>query len=295
MNEASQILEALFTGMSAAYTKGLTAATPQWQKIATEVSSSTATNNYGWLSDLPGIKEWIGERQLATLGNHVYSITNKTWESSIRIKREHVDDDQIGQYSVIAENFGKQISLFPDELTYGLLKAGFTTPCFDGQYFFDTDHPMGGGTYSNIVGNITTDDGEGWYLIDDTQALKPIIFQNRRPFAFKNMNPNEEFTWFNNELAAGTDGRCNVGFGFWQTAVASKAPLSKASYEKALEVLSGMKKTDGTPLGIQATRLVVGPRNRAAAKSLISVSLLEGGGSNPYFEDVEVVVNPYLS
>ena len=291
----NEILEALFTGMSAAYTQGLTGATPQWQEIATEVTSSTSSNNYGWLADLPGIKEWMGERQLAELGNHTYAIQNKTWESSIKIKRENVEDDQIGMYSVIAKNFGQQVSLFPDELSFGLLKAGFITPCFDGQYFFDTDHPMAGSTYSNIVGDISTDEGEGWYLIDDRQVVKPIVFQNRRPFVFKNMNPNEEFAWFNNEMAAGTDGRCNVGFGFWQTAVASKAPLTEESYEKAREVLSGMKKADGSPLGIRPTKIIVGPRNRAAARKLIEIAMKDGGGSNPYFQDVVVVENSYLA
>ncbi|WP_261978363.1 Mu-like prophage major head subunit gpT family protein [Vibrio cholerae] len=29
-----------------------------------------------------------------------------------------------------------------------------------------------------------------------------MIYQNRRPFVFKNMNPNEEYTWFNNKLVA---------------------------------------------------------------------------------------------
>ena len=30
----------------------------------------------------------------------------------------------------------------PDELIFNLLKNGFTSPCFDGQNFFDTDHPV---------------------------------------------------------------------------------------------------------------------------------------------------------
>ncbi|MGF1708436.1 Mu-like prophage major head subunit gpT family protein [Enterovibrio baiacu] len=289
----SEILQNLFTGMSASYTQGLDSASPQWMEIATEVPSSTSANNYGWLADIPGIQEWVGERQLADIGKHGYAIENKTWETSIKVKREDVDDDQIGMYSVLAKNFGFQVALFPDELSYGLLKAGFETQCFDGQYFFDTDHPMGDDTYSNIIG-VPTSTGEPWFLIDDTQVLKPIIYQHRRPFVFKNMNPNEEFTWFNNALAAGTDGRSNVGFGFWQTAVGSKAALTESNYEKAIEALSGTKKNNGTPLGIRPTKLVVGPRNRAAAKKIINVAIKDGGGSNPYFEDVQVVVSPYL-
>ncbi|WP_176210967.1 Mu-like prophage major head subunit gpT family protein, partial [Salmonella enterica] len=165
----SEVLHALTTCLSAAYTRGLSGVTPQWQRIASEVPSSTASNTYGWLKDLPGIKEWVGDRQLATLDGYGYTLANKTWESSIRVKREHIEDDQIGQYSINAERFGSLIAQFPDKLCYALLCNGFKTKCFDGQNFFDADHPLGGGTYSNVVGTPLSDQGEPWFLIDDSQ------------------------------------------------------------------------------------------------------------------------------
>lgn len=294
----AQILTALFVSMSAAYTQGHGTAKPQWQKIATEVPSSGSASYYGWLKDLPGITEWVGARQLADIGKHGYSIENKTFESSISISRESIDDDQVGMYSVIAKNYGEQVALFPDTLSYPLLTAGFSTLCFDGQNYFDTDHPLGdagNSVYSNVVGDPSTDSGEPWFLFDDSKVLKPIVYQNRRDFVFKNMNPSEEFTWFNNKMAAGVDGRCNVGFSFPQLAVGSKAPLTKANYEAAVELLSKMKKADGSPIGIEATTLAVGPSNRAAAKGLIESMLINGGESNVYYKDVDVVVSPYIA
>lgn len=298
MATEAQVLEALQATMSAAYTRGLSAAKPQWNMIATEVPSAGAANFYGWLKDLPGIVEWTGARQLADLGKHGYSIENKTFESSISISRDNVDDDQIGQYSVIAQNYGDQVAYFPDTLAYPLLKAGFTTLCYDGQNFFDTDHPLAttpATTFSNVIGDPTTDTGEPWFLIDDTKVLKPIVFQNRRPFVFKNMNPNEEYTWFNNKYAAGVDGRCNVGFSFPQLAIGSKAALNEANYAAAKKLLMKMKKVDGTPIGTRATKLVVGPDNEAAAKKLISRMLIEGGDTNIYYNDVEIVVSPLIT
>ena len=99
---SAEILHALTTSLSAAFTKGLAGVTPQYLRIATEVPSSSASNTYGWLSDLPEIKEWIGERQLAVLSQQGYTVTNRTWESSIRVKRETIEDDQLGQFSIIA-------------------------------------------------------------------------------------------------------------------------------------------------------------------------------------------------
>ena len=290
----SQVLEALQTAMSAAYTRGLGAAKPQWQMVASEVPSSAAANNYGWMKDLPGIEEWLTDRQLADLGKHGYQITNKTWESSIKIKREDFDDNQLGIYSVLAEKYGQDVAIFPDSLAYSLLKNGFSTLCFDGQYFFDTDHPMAGGTYSNIVGT-GAETGEPWFLLDTSQVVKPIIYQNRRPFVFQNMQPNSEYTWFNNAYAAGVDGRSNVGFGFWQTAVGSKAALTVENYEAAIQKMAGTKKDNGEPHDIRHTTLVTGYGNRAAAMKILKASLTNGGDTNVYFNDAELVVSRYIT
>ncbi len=293
---SAEILHALTTSLSAAFTKGLAGVTPQYLRIATEVPSSSASNTYGWLSDLPEIKEWIGERQLAVLSQQGYTVTNRTWESSIRVKRETIEDDQLGQFSIIASGFGRKIGVFPDTLAFKLLSEGFSSLCFDGQYFFDTDHPMAGSTYSNIVGDIATDTGEPWFLIDESQVLKPILFQNRRPFKFVSLDDlDNPHTLLNNEFIYGVDGRCNVGFGFWQTAVGSRAPLTTANYEKAVVLLQGMVRDDGEPLGINPTTLVVGRKNRAAAKKIIDAMLVDGGDSNIYYKDVDIVNSPFIT
>jgi hypothetical protein len=36
---------------------------------------------------------------------------------------------------------GDGAARLPEELVWGLLKSGFTTNCWDNQFFFDTDHP----------------------------------------------------------------------------------------------------------------------------------------------------------
>ncbi|EHS93382.1 MULTISPECIES: Mu-like prophage major head subunit gpT family protein [Klebsiella] len=292
---SAEILHALSTSLSAAFTQGLAGIKPQYLRIATEVPSSAASNTYGWLSDLPEIKEWIGDRQLALLSQQGYTIPNKTWENSIRVKRENIEDDQLGQYRITAQAFGRQVSEFPDKLSFPLLVAGFTSLCFDGQNFFDTDHPMAGGTYSNIVGD-GTETGEPWFLIDESQVLKPILYQKRRPFDFHALDDlDSEHTFKNNEFLFGVDGRCNVGFGFWQTACGSRAPLTVANYEKATDVLLGMKRDSGEPLGINPTTLVVGRKNRAAAKRIIDAMLVDGGDSNIYYKDVDIVNSPFIS
>ncbi len=66
----------------------------------------------------------------------------------------------------------------PDELLFGLLKSGFTELCFDGQYYFDTDHPAPDAA-SNIVSvsNMQAGANEPWYLLDTSRAIRPPIYR----------------------------------------------------------------------------------------------------------------------
>ena len=293
----AQIIEALTVGANSAFTEGLNTTTPQWGKIATKVPSTGSSEFYGWLADLPGIAEWVGARMLKELASHGYAIPNKTFEASIKIKREDLEDDKIGKYSVLARSWGREIGLFPDKQAYGLLAAGFSTLCYDGQNFFDTDHPLDttpASTFSNVVGDPSTDTGAPWFLLDNSQILMPVIFQERRPFALEFIGATSEYAWFNNCVAQGVDGRHGYGFGFPQTAIGSKAALTEANFEAGKQLLAGMKKSNGTPLGTMATTLVVGPSNEAAARKIIQREYLDNGESNIYYNNVEIVVNRYL-
>jgi phage major head subunit gpT-like protein len=76
------------------------------------------------------------------------------YEASIEVNHADIKDDQTGQYGIQAKSIGESAKAFPDELVFEtLLPGGFTSLCYDGQYFFDTDHPIGetGSTQSNKI------------------------------------------------------------------------------------------------------------------------------------------------
>jgi phage major head subunit gpT-like protein len=131
--------------------------TPVWyQLLATTVPSSSKQNDYGWMADLPNMREWLGPRVINNLVTHSYSLLNKTWEMSFGVPREDIEDDNLGVYSEVSAAHGEAARKHPDQLFVSLLQNGHTTLCFDGQYFFDTDHPVApkdstAGTYSNYV------------------------------------------------------------------------------------------------------------------------------------------------
>jgi phage major head subunit gpT-like protein len=129
--------------------------TPVWfTQLTTSVPSSSHMNTYAWANQLPGMREWIGERQVNNFAASTYTIQNKTWEQTFGIFREDFEDDNLGLYGEHSAMMGEAARKHPDELVKGLLQNGHATLCFDGQNFYDTDHPVsmydvGQGTYSN--------------------------------------------------------------------------------------------------------------------------------------------------
>ncbi len=228
------LLKSLFTGYHTFFQKGLGMARPQYNKIATVIQSSTASNTYGWLGQWPGFREWVGDRVIKNMESHGYQILNKAFESTVGVKHTHIEDDNLGIYAPMMEEMGRATAVFPDELVFPLLKSGFHSECYDGQYFFDTDHPvnrqMDGQGEDISVSNVLIDasyTGEAWYLLDTSRALKPLIYQERKKPQFIRMTQEEdEAVFMRGEYRYGVDLRCNVGFGFWQMAYGVKAPLT---------------------------------------------------------------------
>ena len=289
-------LKALYTAFSTAFQGAFDGVEPQYTKITMTVPSSTAANEYGWMGKFPRVREWIGDRVVQNIELHDYTIKNRDFELTLGVNRNHIEDDNIGIYNPLFSEMGHAAATFPDELIWALLKAGFVTLCYDGQYYFDTDHPVldeKGDVYS--VSNFSGGAGPAWYLIDATRAIKPIVWQTRKPFKLVRKDREEDDNVFSKkEFVYGVDGRCNAGFGFWQLAHASKLTLNAANYETARAAMLGMKADYGRPLGLKPNLLVVGPSLEGAARRLLASQLVNGGETNPWAGTAEILVVPWL-
>lgn len=290
-------LRTLYTGFSAAFQGGLGSVQPQWGAVAMEVPSSTRSNEYAWLGEMPRIREWIGERVVQNIGTYGYTIRNRPWELTIGVDRDDIRDDNLGLYAPLFTNMGRVTGTFPDELVWPLLAAGFTTPCYDGQYFFDVDHPVLDATgtaysVSNFGGGTET----AWYLIDDMTPFKPLIWQNRQAFEFVHMDaPTDEVVFNLKKYRYGVDGRGNAGYGFWQVAYGSKQPLDAANYEAARVALANMRGDYGRPLGLRGSLLVVPPTLEGAALELLVSERTAAGATNKWRGSAKPLVASWLA
>ena len=294
LNQAN--LAILNMGYSAAFQMGLAASNPIWPRVAMDVPSNTAENAYAWLGQSTKFREWVGERVYQNLAQSDYRIKNKTWEDTVSVPREAVEDDQYGVYSKLMEQLGQDAANHPDELVFGLLKAGFSTMCHDGQYFFDADHPVGQQGSQVSVSNYQSGSGAPWFLLCTSKIVKPLIFQKRRPYAFQaRTNLTDENVFKANEFVWGADARNNVGFGLWQTAFASKADLNEDNYSAAQAAMMNFKNDAGTPMGITPELLVVPPSLKTAAEKLVVATTVANGATNVLANSAKVLVVPWLA
>jgi len=126
------------------------AATPYHPELAMMIPSTSADEKYGWLGASPGMREWLGAREFKQLRAADYTLKNKHWESSEEFEKNDVDDDRVGGFKTRIGNLADEAAYHPDELLFDIANAGNTLPCFDGQFFFDTDHLWGdSGVQSN--------------------------------------------------------------------------------------------------------------------------------------------------
>lgn len=284
-------LNALNFGFKTSFQNGFAGVSPQWGRIATLIPSTTREEKYGWLGQWPKIREWVGDRQVQNLAAHDYAIQNKDFESTVSVPRNSIEDDAFGIYTPIFTELGRAAGTHPDELVFALLLAGFGTKCFDGQFMFDTDHPVGAGFASNMQAG----SGSPWFLLDTSRALKPLIYQKRKDYKFtplvKDDDPN---VFWKKEYIYGVDARSNVGFGFWQMAFGSKDVLSKDNFVAARAAMSQLKSDEGRPLGVRPTLLVVGPGNEQAANELIKAERNAAGATNTLQNAVDILVSPFI-
>lgn len=298
MHITPALLSLLTTGWSAAFKVGFDGAETHYKDIALVTKSNTAETGYPFLGQMPGLREWLGERRIKQLAVHGFSIKNRKFEETIGVRRTDIEDDVAGVYTPMFEELGRDAARHPDKLIFELVAAGFVTACYDNQNFFDTDHPGKNEAGEDVlVSNVQEGDGPTWYLLDNSRAIRPFIFQERLPCnnitrVDQDSNPHVFST---DEYIYGLRGRSNAGFGLWQLAYASKAPLTVANYEAARTAMMAIRGDEGHLLGVKPTTLLVPSPLEGDGRRVVVASNLAGGESNIWHDTAKLISTHWLS
>lgn len=137
-------------GLQTIYAKAFAEQPVSWPKIAMTINSNKKSETYGWLGNVPQMKEFLDTRQGQALAEYGFTVTNRKWESTIPVEVDALEDDLYGQIRARVDGMGTEAKRHPDQLFAELVAAGFATACYDGQYFFSASHTEGdSGTQSN--------------------------------------------------------------------------------------------------------------------------------------------------
>lgn len=288
-------LRLLQTGFKASFQNAFAGVTPDYAPFVLDVPSTGAQEVYPWLGSTTSFREWVGDRVIQNLAVHDFTIKNRTFENTVGVPREAIEDDTFGVFSPLMAQLGQDAANHPAELVYDLLAGGFSRTCYDGQFFFDTDHPVINAAGAEVsASNFGGGSGTAWYLLDTSRVMKPLILQKRKKHNFVALDKEtDENVFMRKEFLYGTDARLNVGFGLWQLAYASKQELTADNFNAAFAAMQTLTGDKGKKLGIKPTLLVVPPTLRAKALSIIEAETI-GASTNINRNAVDVLVTPWL-
>lgn len=121
-------------------------------------NSDQESETYKWLGQAPMMREWIGGRQAKGFRENGMTIVNKKYESTLEVPVDWLRRDKTGQLMVRIDEQAGRANAHWAKLLNQLVLDGESKVCYDGQFFFDTDHTEGdSGTQDNdITVDITT-------------------------------------------------------------------------------------------------------------------------------------------
>ena len=135
-------IEALNKGFSKKYRTAYDDA-PEWgDRIATTIPSTHGTEVHGWMARILKMRRWDGPRLIQNLNTHQYTLTNETYENTVGVGVNEIEDDSLGVYDPIFSEMGRQSKKWKDQRLKVALQSGTTELCFDGQAFFAATHDL---------------------------------------------------------------------------------------------------------------------------------------------------------
>jgi phage major head subunit gpT-like protein len=145
-------LNALRVTFQKRFHEGYEAADLVLNPLYTEIGSSTKSNRYGWVAQQLGLRKWVGPRVIQNLSEHSYDLVNESYEGTVEVDRDDIEDDNLGMYDGVAmPQLGEAVRKHPEEKVAALIQAN--PVAFDGKALFANDHPCfdkGGSTYDNL-------------------------------------------------------------------------------------------------------------------------------------------------
>ncbi len=133
------------------------------EKIAMQFDSDQASETYAWLGMAPAMREWVGGRQPKAFRENGLTIVNKRFEATVDVLLDDIRRDKTKQIMTRIGELADRAVAHDGYLLSDLIANGASRTCYDGQFYFDTDHTEGENTtnQSNSITFDISDNGTG--------------------------------------------------------------------------------------------------------------------------------------
>ena len=119
-------------------------------------TSDQSSEEYKWLGQVPAMREWVGGRNAKGFTENGLTIVNKHYEGTIQYLVKELRRDKTGQMLIRIRELAERTNSHWASILSTLIINGTTSVCYDGEFFFDTDHQEGNNTTSQS-NDITVD------------------------------------------------------------------------------------------------------------------------------------------
>lgn len=123
--------------------------------ISMPFESDQESETYKWLGQVPAMREFISGRNAKAFTTNGITIINKIFEATLQVTVDEIRRDKTGQVHIRIAELAKRAMSHWNKLISTLITNGTGNTsglCYDGQYFFDTDHSEGdSGTQLNLL------------------------------------------------------------------------------------------------------------------------------------------------
>jgi phage major head subunit gpT-like protein len=147
-------LESLRVGFQSTFQNAFDQVLPEWERFTQRMTTTNDSESFNWLEGMPSVKQWVDDAQFESFAAKAWEVTHRKWQAGIVVKREDIVDDKLGNVRPRIADLGNVVRRHPGVLLFQRLKAGDASVCFDGEYFFDTDHPNG--QSNKMTGTLTS-------------------------------------------------------------------------------------------------------------------------------------------
>ena len=103
-------------------------------------NSDQGSEEYRWLGQSPAMREWVGGRHAKGFVENGLTIANKHYEATVEVPVADLRRDKTGQVMVRIDELAQRTNAHWAKLLSTLIINGESAVCYDGEYFFDTDH-----------------------------------------------------------------------------------------------------------------------------------------------------------